>query len=66
MAHGASIRLSTMDLHNACLVNGTKVNVIVAIDMMVESLKRIILDDSEEELVLPILLPIEQMEGITE
>ena len=38
----------------------------VGIDMMVESLKRIILDDSEEKLILPIVLPIESMEGVTE
>lgn len=37
-----------------------------AIDMMVESLKRIILDKSEEQLQLPLILPIESMEGITE
>ena len=43
-----------------------KVNVMPAIDMMVESLKRIILDDSDEKLILPIVLQIEIMEGITE
>ena len=37
-----------------------------AIDMMVESLKRIILDKSEEQLQLPLILQIESMEGITE
>ena len=31
-----------------------------------QSLKRIILDDSDEKLILPIVLPIESMEGITE
>lgn len=46
--------------------HGIKVNVMPAIDMMVESLKRIILDDSDEKLILPIVLPIESMEGITE
>ena len=46
--------------------HGIKVNVMSAIDMMVESLKRIILDDSDEKLILPIVLPIESMEGITE
>ena len=46
--------------------HGAKVNVMSAIDMMVESLKRIILDDSDEKLILPIVLPIESMEGITE
>lgn len=53
-------------LHNACMVDGVKVNVMTAIDMMVESLKRIILDNSNEKLVLPTVLPIESMEGITE
>lgn len=37
-----------------------------AIDMMVESLKRIILDNSSEKLMLPMVLPVECMEGITE
>jgi len=37
-----------------------------AIDIMVESLKRVILDDSTEKLKLPMILPIENMEGITE
>lgn len=53
-------------LHNACMMDGTKVNVLSAIDDMVESLKRIILDKSEEKLKLPIVLPIESLEGITE
>ncbi len=46
--------------------NGVKVNVMSAIDIMVESLKRIILDASTEKLKLPMILPIESMEGITE
>jgi hypothetical protein len=33
---------------------------------MVESLKRIILENSSEELKLPLIIPIEDMEGITE
>lgn len=53
-------------LHNACMVNGIKVNVMTAIDMMVESLKRIILDSSNEKLILPTVLPVESMEGIAE
>ena len=48
------------------MIDGIKVNVMSAVDMMVESLKRIILDDSDEILILPIVLPIESMEGITE
>lgn len=53
-------------LHNACSVNGTKVNVMSSIDMMVESLKRIILDKGDEPLLLPTVLPVESLEGITE
>ena len=34
------------------MIDGAKVNVMSAIDMMVESLKRIILDDSDEKLIL--------------
>ena len=53
-------------LHNACMAGGSKVNIMTAIDMMVESLKKIILDKSDEELRLPTILPIESLEGITE
>ena len=70
---GSNIQLSKNErreiahvLHNACMVDGVKVNVMSAIDMMVESLKRIILDNSSEKLMLPTVLPIESMEGITE
>ena len=44
----------------------TDCNVMSAIDIMVESLKRIILDASTEKLKLPMILPVESMEGITE
>lgn len=53
-------------LHNACIICGTKVNIMTAIDLMVESLKRIILEGSEEEMLLPMILPVESLEGITE
>lgn len=53
-------------LHNACMVNGVKVNILSAIEMTCESLKRIILGVTNEQLVLPIVLPLEKMEGITE
>ena len=53
-------------LHNACLIDGAKVNVMSAIDVMNESLKRIILDKSQEDLKLPVILPVESLEGITE
>ena len=52
-------------LHNACIVDGTKVNVLSAVELMSESYKRILMGESEEELVLPTILPIESMEGIT-
>lgn len=48
------------------MIDGVKVNVMSAIDMMVESLKRIMLDNSSEKLMLPIVLLVESMEGITE
>lgn len=53
-------------LHNSCMVDGTKVSILTAIDMAVESLKRIILNKSGEALKLPLILPIERMEVITE
>ncbi len=53
-------------LHNACMMDGMKMNVMTAIDRMCESLKRIILEKSEESLKLPDILPVESMEGITE
>lgn len=70
---GANVQLTRQErrelakvLHNACLIDGVKMNVLSAIDIMVESLKRIILDDSMEDLKLPVIIPIESMEGITE
>ena len=53
-------------LHNACLMDGMKMNVMTAIERMCESLKRIILEKSDETLKLPDILPVESMEGITE
>lgn len=70
---GSNVQLSKQErknlahvLHNACIVDGTKVNIMSAIEIMAESLKRIILDNSNELLKLPIIIPIEEMEGITE
>ena len=69
----SNIRLSKAErrelahvLHNGCIVDGIKVNVLSAIDIMVESLKRIILENTTERLKLPVIIPIEAMEGITE
>ena len=70
---GSNVRLTKTErrelahvLHNACMVGGVKINVLTAIDNMCESLKRIILDHSGEELALPVILPVESLEGITE
>lgn len=52
-------------LYNACIIDGVKVNIMSAIDIMVESLKRIILDESKETFKLPVIIPIENIEGIT-
>ena len=51
----------TSVLHNACIIDNTKVNVMSAINIMIESLKRIILSETHEELKLPLILPIENM-----
>ena len=53
-------------LHNACMMDGIKINVLTSINVMCESLKRIILEESDEMLLLPTVLPLESMEGITE
>ena len=53
-------------LHLACMMNGNEVNILTAIEMMVESLKRIILEDAFETLMLPVILPARDIEGITE
>ena len=70
---GSNVQLSKAErkemahvLHKACIVGGVKVNVMSAIDMMVESLKRIILENTSEKLKLPVIIPIEDMGGITE
>ena len=70
---GSNVQLSKAErrelahtLHNACIVEGIKVNVMSAIDIMVESLKRIILENANEKIKLTVIIPIEDMEGITE
>ena len=70
---GSNVQLSKAErrelahtLYNACIVEGIKVNVMSAIDIMVESLKRIILENANEKIKLPVIIPIEDMEGITE
>jgi len=39
-------------LHNACIVEGTMTNVLSAVELMSESYKRILMGESEEELML--------------
>lgn len=70
---GSNVKLSKIERRNlsqvlycACIVDDVKVNVMSAIDIMIESLKRIILKKSDEKLKLPMIIPLENMEGITE
>ena len=56
----------TQILYNACISNGAKVSIMTSIDVLIESLKRYVLCETDEELKLPVVLPIERMEGITE
>lgn len=70
---GSNVKLTKLERRNlsqvlycACIVDGVKVNVMSAIDMMIESLKRIILKKSDENLKLPMIIPLENMESITE
>ena len=65
ISHAAEIHIKEGQLEIAT-DDGIAVVPIEAIDIMVESLKRIILDASTEKLKLPMILPIESMEGITE
>lgn len=53
-------------LHCACMMNGSKIGLLSAIEETCESLKRIIYNGSDESLKLPIVLPIEEVKGITE
>ena len=70
---GSNLKLTKVErqniahvLHNACIVDEKKVNLLSAIDLTIESLKRILLKETDEELKLPRIIPIESMEGITE
>ena len=53
-------------LYNACIFCGVKVNVLSAIELLCESLKRILENNLSEKLALPTILPVERLEGITE
>lgn len=52
-------------VHNACRINDEKINVLLGICKMVDSVKRIIVD-GESRLKLPIIMPIESMELLSE
>ena len=53
-------------LFHACSIDGIKMNVITSIGLMCESLKRIVLKNSNETLKLPTILKLELLEDITE
>jgi len=53
-------------LHNACVLDGYKMTVLSAVDIMCESLKRCYLENNTELLKLPTVIPIEEMELINE
>ncbi len=53
-------------LHNACIIGGVKMSIMSAIELTVSSLKRIILDKTNENLLLPVIIPVENMEVISE
>ena len=53
-------------LFSKCIVNKNKSSVLNAIELMVESYKRIIVEASNEEITLPAVLPAEFVGGITE
>lgn len=70
---GASTLLSRSErkmlasvLHNACMVDGVKMNLLLAITATAESLKRILNEESVESLALPTIIPIEELEVISE
>lgn len=47
------------------MIDGSKANILSAIELMSESNKRILMHESDEQLALPVILPIESMEGIS-
>ena len=52
-------------LHNACIVDGKKMTVLSGIDIMVESLKNAVINETTE-IILPIIIPVESLELINE
>ena len=68
---GTSIRLTHPEraqlaqvLHNGCILDGSKQTTLTAIQLSAESLKRIIVEQSDEALLLPTILPPEPYGGV--
>ncbi len=59
-------RAMTQVLYNACMMDNSTINILKSVELMCDSLKRIILTDSTEQLALPTILPLEKMEGVEE
>ncbi len=53
-------------LYNVCMVGGVKENLFSAIEHMCESYKRILTCKTDEDILLPTILPIENMEELAE
>lgn len=53
-------------LHNACIMEGHKMSILSAIDIMVESLRRCYLEKHSSLLCLPTVIPEENMELVNE
>ena len=55
-------------LHNACIIDNKKTNILISIDLMVNSIRNYILNDNTKisEILLPTIIPEETMEIITE
>lgn len=53
-------------LHNGCIMDGRKMTILSAIDMMCESLKKCYMEDEPNLLKVPTVIPIENMELVNE
>ena len=55
-------------LHNACMLDGNKTNILISIDLVINSIRDFIINESSkiEDVKLPIVIPEESMEVITE
>ena len=53
-------------LHNACMIEGKKMTILSAIDIMIETLRNFVLDEGWQKLTLPVILPVESAELVNE